>query len=162
MRINMLDYRHRQIGELSGGHKKRVFLARALAQDGQMILLDEAFTGSDVKTEEQITPLLRDEGRVMLVSTHNPGSVPEFCGRVVLVCGTVLAYGLTAGTFTHDNPEEAFGGVLRRFTLSGDQLHDDDDPRHVSILSDHERPLVQYGHETRPRADRQTESGGAR
>ncbi|SEB94041.1 manganese/iron ABC transporter ATP-binding protein [Rhodobacter sp. 24-YEA-8] len=156
-RVNMLDYRHRQIGELSGGQKKRVFLARALAQDGQVILLDEPFTGVDVKTEEQIITLLRelrDEGRVMLVSTHNLGSVPEFCDRVVLVRGTVLAYGLTADTFTHDNLEEAFGGVLRRFTLSGDQLHDDDDPRHVSILTDDERPLVQYGHETRTREGR--------
>ncbi|WP_283178087.1 manganese/iron ABC transporter ATP-binding protein [Gemmobacter sp. 24YEA27] len=156
-RVNMLDYRHRQIGELSGGQKKRVFLARALAQDGQVILLDEPFTGVDVKTEEQIITLLRelrDEGRVMLVSTHNLGSVPEFCDRVVLVRGTVLAYGLTAETFTHDNLEEAFGGVLRRFTLSGDQLHDDDDPRHVSILTDDERPLVQYGHETRTREGR--------
>ncbi len=155
-RVNMLDFRHRQIGELSGGQKKRVFLARALAQDGQVILLDEPFTGVDVKTEEQIITLLRelrDEGRVMLVSTHNLGSVPEFCDRVVLVRGTVLAYGPTATTFTHDNLEEAFGGVLRRFTLSGDQLHDDDDPRHVSILTDDERPLVQYGHETRTRGD---------
>ncbi|NPD15705.1 manganese/iron ABC transporter ATP-binding protein [Xinfangfangia sp. D13-10-4-6] len=155
-RVNMLDYRHRQIGELSGGQKKRVFLARALAQDGQVILLDEPFTGVDVKTEEQIITLLRelrDEGRVMLVSTHNLGSVPEFCDRVVLVRGTVLAYGPTAETFTHDNLEEAFGGVLRRFTLSGDQLHDDDDPRHVSILTDDERPLVQYGHETKTRGE---------
>jgi len=151
-RVNMLDYRHRQIGELSGGQKKRVFLARALAQNGQVILLDEPFTGVDVGTEEQIIGLLRelrDEGRVMLVSTHNLGSVPEFCDRVVLVKGTVLAYGPTATTFTHDNLETAFGGVLRRMTLSGADLHDDDDPRHVSILSDDERPLVQYGHQTR-------------
>ena len=93
-RVNMQEYRHRQIGELSGGQKKRVFLARALAQDGQVILLDEPFTGVDVKTEEQIVALLRelrDEGRVMLVSTHNLGSVPEFCDRTVLVKGTVLA-----------------------------------------------------------------------
>lgn len=150
-RVNMLDYRHRQIGELSGGQKKRVFLARALAQNGQVILLDEPFTGVDVGTEEQIIRLLRelrDEGRVMLVSTHNLGSVPEFCDRVVLVKGTVLAYGPTETTFTHDNLEVAFGGVLRRMTLSGAALHDDDDPRHVSILSDDERPLVQYGHQT--------------
>src|SRR3546814_7403441 len=87
-RVNMLEFRHRQIGELSGGQKKRVFLARALAQDGRVILLDEPFTGVDVKTEDAIIRLLiglRHEGRVMLVSTHNLGSVPEFCDRTVLL-----------------------------------------------------------------------------
>ncbi|QIE47643.1 manganese/iron ABC transporter ATP-binding protein [Pseudohalocynthiibacter aestuariivivens] len=147
-RVNMQAYRHRQIGELSGGQRKRVFLARALAQDGQIILLDEPFTGVDVKTEDQIVALLRemrDEGRVMLVSTHNLGSVPEFCDRTVLVKGTVLAYGPTETVFTHKNLEAAFGGVLRHFTLGGDQLHDDEDARSVTILTDDERPFVQYG-----------------
>lgn len=150
-RVNMQDYRRRQIGELSGGQKKRVFLARALAQEGQVILLDEPFTGVDVKTEEQIVTLLRElraEGRVMLVSTHNLGTVPEFCDRVVLVKGTVLAHGPTRSTFTQDNLQRAFGGVLRRITLGGDALHEDDDPRQISILSDDERPLVQYGDRT--------------
>ncbi|RWR15453.1 manganese/iron ABC transporter ATP-binding protein [Sinirhodobacter populi] len=151
-RVGMSGFRKRQIGELSGGQKKRVFLARALAQDGQLILLDEPFTGVDVKTEEQIIALLRelrDEGRVMLVSTHNLGSVPEFCDRCVLVKGTVLSYGPTGTTFTRENLEAAFGGVLRQFTLGGAALHDDDDARHVSILTDDERPLVQYGDRTR-------------
>ena len=157
-RVNMQDYRHRQIGELSGGQKKRVFLARALAQEGQVILLDEPFTGVDVRTEEQIIALLRElrqEGRVMLVSTHNLGSVPEFCDRVVLVKGTVLSHGPTETTFTRENLEAAFGGVLRQFTLGGHDLHDDDDPRHVSILTDDERPLVQYGNRTRTREDKE-------
>lgn len=151
-RVNMQDFRHRQIGELSGGQKKRVFLARALAQDGQVILLDEPFTGVDVKTEEQIIALLRelrDEGRVMLVSTHNLGTVPEFCDRTVLVKGTVLAHGLTETTFTRENLEAAFGGVLRHFTLGGADLHDDDDKRKLSILTDDERPFVQYGDQTK-------------
>ncbi len=150
-RVNMQDFRHRQIGELSGGQRKRVFLARALAQDGQVILLDEPFTGVDVQTEEQIVALLRDlraEGRVMLVSTHNLGSVPEFCDRTVLVKGTVLAYGLTETTFTRENLEQAFGGVLRHFTLGGTTLHDDEDAREVTIFTDDERPFVQYGEKT--------------
>ncbi|MFD2741545.1 manganese/iron ABC transporter ATP-binding protein [Sulfitobacter aestuarii] len=147
-RVNMQEFRKRQIGELSGGQRKRVFLARALAQDGQVILLDEPFTGVDVKTEEQIVALLRelrDEGRVMLVSTHNLGSVPEFCDRTVLVKATVLAYGPTEEVFTRENLETAFGGVLRHFTLGGTDLHDDDDPREVSIFTDDERPFVHYG-----------------
>ena len=150
-RVNMQDFRIRQIGELSGGQRKRVFLARSLAQDSQVILLDEPFTGVDVKTEEQITGLLRelrDEGRVMLVSTHNLGSVPEFCDRTVLVKGTVLAHGPTETTFTRENLENAFGGVLRHFTLGGDTLHDDEDGRSITIFTDDERPLVQYGDKT--------------
>ena len=147
-RVGLTDLRHRQIGELSGGQKKRVFLARALAQDGRVILLDEPFTGVDVKTEEQIIALLRslrDEGHVMLVSTHNLGSVPDFCDRTVLVKGTVLAYGPTETTFTRANLERAFGGVLRHFTLGGTDLHEDDDAREISILTDDERPFVHYG-----------------
>jgi manganese/iron transport system ATP-binding protein len=147
-RVGMLDFEDRQIGELSGGQRKRVFLARALAQEGKVILLDEPFTGVDVKTEEQIINLLRDlkrDGHIMLVSTHNLGSVPEFCDRTILVKGTVIAHGLTENVFTNSNLEKAFGGVLRRFTLGGSDLHDDSDTREVTILTDDERPFVQYG-----------------
>ena len=149
-RVNMLDFRHRQIGELSGGQRKRVFLARALAQDGRVILLDEPFTGVDVQTEDAIIKLLRemrDEGRVMLVSTHNLGSVPEFCDRTVLVKETVLAFGPTETTFTRENLEIAFGGVLRHFVLGGSDLHDDDDRREIRVITDDERPFVVYGDE---------------
>lgn len=151
-RVGMADYRKRQIGELSGGQRKRVFLARALAQEGQVILLDEPFTGVDVQTEEAIITLLSDmraEGRVMLVSTHNLGSVPEYCDQVVLVKGTVLNYGPTETTFTRENLESAFGGVLRHFVLGGTDLHDDDDTRKVTIMTDDERPFVTYADRTR-------------
>jgi len=146
-RVNMSAFRKRQIGELSGGQRKRVFLARALAQEGQVILLDEPFTGVDVTTEEQIIELLgklRDEGRVMLVSTHNLGSVPDFCDRTVFVKGTVIASGPTAETFTEANLERAFGGVLRHFILGGHDLHDDEDKRSVKVITDDERPFVIY------------------
>lgn len=147
-RVNMTAFRKRQIGELSGGQKKRVFLARALAQESDIILLDEPFTGVDVQTEEQIMALLRDlrdEGKVMLVSTHNLGSVPDFCDRTVLINRTVLASGMTSEIFTPENLELAFGGVLRHFILGGKDLHEDDDERKLTVLSDHERPVVMYG-----------------
>jgi manganese/iron transport system ATP-binding protein len=147
-RVGMTAFRKRQIGELSGGQKKRVFLARALAQEGQVILLDEPFTGVDVTTEQQIIALLKDlraEGRVMLVSTHNLGSVPEFCDRAVLINRSILAEGPTSEVFTQKNLQKAFGGVLRHFVLGGQDLHDDDDRRQVTVLTDDERPFVIYG-----------------
>ena len=146
-RVAMSAFRHRQIGELSGGQRKRVFIARALAQQGQVILLDEPFTGVDVQTEDAVITLLRalrDEGRVILVSTHNLGSVPEFCDHVVMVNGTVLNHGPVATNFTHEHLESAFGGVLRHLVIGGKDLHDDMDSRQVSILTDDERPLVTY------------------
>ena len=90
---------------------------------------------------------LRDEGRVMLVSTHNLGSVPDFCDRTVFVKGTVIASGPTAETFTEANLERAFGGVLRHFILGGHDLHDDEDKRSVKVITDDERPFVIYGEE---------------
>jgi manganese/iron transport system ATP-binding protein len=137
-RVNMSAFRKRQIGELSGGQRKRVFLARALAQDSRVILLDEPFTGVDVTTEDQIIGLLRelrDEGRVMLVSTHNLGSVPEFCDQTVLIKGTVLAYGPTSEIFTPERLRETFGGALRHFMIGGNQGS-------VGVFTDDERALV--------------------
>ncbi|SBV93419.1 Chelated iron transport system membrane protein YfeB [uncultured Alphaproteobacteria bacterium] len=137
-RVGLGELRRRQIGELSGGQKKRVFLARALAQDSRMILLDEPFTGIDVKSEAAIVDLLRglrDEGRVMLVSTHDLGSVPEFCDHTVLLKRSVLACGPTAEVFTRANLEAAFGGALRHVALGGGG----------AVMTDDERPLILYG-----------------
>ena len=155
-RVGMEDFKDRQIGELSGGQRKRVFLARALAQKSEVILLDEPFTGVDVKTETAIIKLLREmrkEGKIMLVSTHNLGSVPEFCDRTILIKETVLAYGKTEKTFTRQNLELAFGGVLRHFVLSGTDLHDDDDTREIRVISDDERPFVLYDDENQSDKD---------
>ncbi len=143
-RVGMLAFRDRQIGELSGGQRKRVFLARALAQQSRVILLDEPFTGVDVKTETAIIELLRTlrtEGRLVLVSTHNLGSVPEFCDQVVLINRTVLQAGATDEVFTQENLVQAFGGVLRHFHFdqSTVQKHDG---KAVTLLTDDERPLV--------------------
>jgi len=158
-RVGMTPFRKRQIGELSGGQKKRVFLARALAQDGRVILLDEPFTGVDVKTEEAITELLRElreEGRVMLVATHNLGSVPAFCDRVVLLNRTVLAAGPTETVFTQSNLERAFGGVLRHLVL-GDAAAEPGRRRAVGVLTDDERPFILYEGAQPPRAAQRDE-----
>lgn len=145
-RVEMTGFEERQIGELSGGQKKRVFLARALAQRSRIILLDEPFTGVDVKTESAIIGLLRElrsSGHIVLVSTHNLGSVPEFCDQAVIIHHTVLAFGPLAEVFTEANLTRAFGGVLRhfRFDESTVERHDG---RAITVLTDGERPLV-YG-----------------
>ncbi|MDP1662768.1 MAG: metal ABC transporter ATP-binding protein [Phycisphaerales bacterium] len=142
--VGVADLRSRQIGELSGGQRKRVFLARALAQQAKIILLDEPFTGVDVQTEEAIIALLdrmRDQGCTMLVSTHNLGSVPRFCDRVVIINRTVVAAGPTATTFTRDNLALAFGGALRRLRVDhtdvpGATSHE------LTVLTDDEGALI--------------------
>lgn len=147
-RVKLSHLAQRQIGELSGGQKKRVFLARALAQQAQIILLDEPFTGVDVQTEDTIIDLLknlREDNHLILVSTHNLGSVPTFCDQVILINQTVLAAGATETTFTQANLEKTFAGILRHVNLSGEILHNDQDPRTVTILTDCERAAVFYG-----------------
>lgn len=147
-RVNIEHLADRQIGELSGGQKKRVFLARALAQQSQIILLDEPFTGVDVKTENAIMDLLdqlRSEGHLILISTHNLGTIPDFCDQVVMINRTVIATGKTETTFTQKNLELVFGGVLRHIKLMGKDIHDDEDNRSVTVLTDDELPAVFYG-----------------
>lgn len=147
-RVNIEHLAGRQIGELSGGQKKRVFLARALAQQSQIILLDEPFTGVDVKTENAIMDLLdqlRSEGHLILISTHNLGTIPDFCDQVVMINRTVIASGKTETTFTQKNLESVFGGVLRHVKLMGKDIHDDEDDRSVTVLTDDELPAVFYG-----------------
>lgn len=148
-RVQINHLANRQISELSGGQKKRVFLARALAQESKILLLDEPFTGVDVKTEKTIMDLLdelRQEGHLILISTHNLGTVPEFCDQVIMINRTILAMGSTKSTFTQANLEKVFGGVLRQLHLVGEDLHDDDDKRTLTILADDEIPAVFYGH----------------
>ena len=114
-RVEMWPMRDRQIGELSGGQKKRTFFARALAQRGTVLLLDEPFAGVDVKTEKMMINLLielRKTGHTILVSTHDLASITTFCDQVVLINRTILAYGDTAEVFTEENLTHTFGGSV--------------------------------------------------
>lgn len=141
--VGVADLRSRQIGELSGGQRKRVFLARALAQQAKIILLDEPFTGVDVQTEGAIIALLerlRGQGCTVLVSTHNLGSVPRFCDRVVIINRTVVAAGPTATTFTRDNLAKAFGGALRRLRV--DHTDVPGSANELTVLTDDEGALI--------------------
>jgi manganese/iron transport system ATP-binding protein len=114
-RVGMSAYKHRQIGELSGGQRKRAFLARALAQEGQIMLLDEPFGGVDASTEATIIKLLtelREQGHTVLISTHDLDSVKTFCDQVALIANrTILEYGPTEQVFTPENLMKVFGGA---------------------------------------------------
>jgi ABC-type Mn2+/Zn2+ transport system ATPase subunit len=123
-RVQMWDLRDRQIGELSGGQKKRTFFARALAQQAQVLLLDEPFAGVDVKTEKMLIDLLlqlRQLGHTILISTHDLASIKTFCDRVVLINRSILAYGNTSDVFTPENIARAFDNSLG--DLSGVTSH---------------------------------------
>ena len=108
------------------------------------MLLDEPFTGVDVKTEAAIIDLLRelrDEGHIILISTHDLGSVPEFCDQVVIINRTVLAAGPTETTFTEENLTQAFGGALRNVSFD----HTDEPGstnNKLRVLTDDEGALV--------------------
>jgi manganese transport system ATP-binding protein len=114
-RVDLLDLAQRPIGALSGGQRKRAFLARAIAQRASVLLLDEPFNGVDVRTEQLMAQLFlqfRQEGRTILISTHDLGHIREFCDLVVLINRTVLAYGETSAVFTPENLARTFGGMV--------------------------------------------------
>ena len=113
-RVDLLAQRSRPLGTLSGGQRKRAFLARAVAQRADVLLLDEPFNGVDVRTEKVMAQLFmqfREEGRTILISTHDLSHVRDFCDLVVLINKTVLAYGETSEVFTPENLALTFGGL---------------------------------------------------
>ncbi len=124
-RVEMWDMCDRQIGELSGGQKKRTFFARALAQQAQVLLLDEPFAGVDIKTEKMMINLLmelRQTGHTILVSTHDLESITTFCDQVVLINRSILAYGNTSEVFTEENLSRTFGGSVGDFSSAKSRL----------------------------------------
>lgn len=134
----------RQIGALSGGQKKRVFLARALVQEAKILLLDEPFTGVDAETENMIMRLLaqlREAGVLVLVSTHNLGAVPQYCNEVVMLNRRVMAKGKTELVYTPENLARTFGAQLTHIQLKADSPA-------MSIVTDEERPALFYAKES--------------
>ena len=102
-RVGLSALAHRQIGALSGGQRKRAFVARGIAQDAQLLLLDEPFAGVDTTSQATISRLLhelRDEGRTILISTHDLAGVPALCDDVVLLQRRILFQGPPAEALT--------------------------------------------------------------
>ena len=113
--VGMSAYAGRQISQLSGGQQQRVFLARALAQDAQIYLMDEPFAGVDVATERAIVALLKDlkaSGKTCLVVHHDLQTVTSYFDHVILLNMRVVADGSTAVVFTEENLRKTYGGKL--------------------------------------------------
>lgn len=111
-RVGLTGLRNRPIGELSGGQKKRTFVARGIAQEAQLLLLDEPFAGVDKVSEATIVELLHElkgEGRTVLVSTHDLAGLPQLCDSAILLHQRILAEGTPAKVLTHENLARAFG-----------------------------------------------------
>ncbi len=114
-RVGMEAFAERQIGQLSGGQQQRVFLARALAQDADLYLLDEPFAGVDAATEKVLVAVLqalRDGGRTVACVHHDLSTVTDYFDRVLLLNGTRIAEGPVAQAFTQANLQAAYGGRL--------------------------------------------------
>lgn len=102
------------IGELSGGQRQRVFLARALAQDPQLLLMDEPFAGVDAASQEAIVTVLhqlRAEGKTVALVHHDLATVTQYCDHVLLLNGSVIAAGPVAEVFTAENVSRTYGGL---------------------------------------------------
>jgi ABC-type Mn2+/Zn2+ transport system ATPase subunit len=111
--LSIADLASRPVGDLSGGQQQRVFLARALAQEPHVLLLDEPFSGVDVNAKEALLELLarlRRLGITVLVSTHDMQTASQRFSRVALLNGRLVAYGAPAEVFTAEHVAEAFGG----------------------------------------------------
>jgi manganese/iron transport system ATP-binding protein len=111
-RVDMLHLAHRSLGELSGGQQQRIFLARALAQDADLFLLDEPFTGIDRKTEALMLAIfeeLKAQGKILIVSSHEWGEALNRYDRLLLLNRTLLADDVPQVVMTYDNIQRAYG-----------------------------------------------------
>lgn len=114
-RVGMADFADRQIGQLSGGQQQRVFLARSLAQDADLYLLDEPFAGVDAATERAIVDVLkqlRGEQRTVVCVHHDLSTVDDYFDRVLLINVRKIAEGSVGSVFTEQNLQATYGGRL--------------------------------------------------
>lgn len=128
-KVGMSDFAHRQISQLSGGQQQRVFLARALAQQARVYLMDEPFAGVDAATERAIVALLhnlREQGSTLVVVHHDLQTVPQYFDHVLLLNLRTVAFGPVAEAFTQINLQKTYGGQLGVLTEVGERLRSAD------------------------------------
>lgn len=114
-RVGMAAFASRQIGQLSGGQQQRVFIARALAEEADLYILDEPFAGVDAVTEKAIVGVLKDlqaEGKTIICVHHDLATVPDYFDHVLLMNVRRIAAGMVADAFTPANLQETYGGRL--------------------------------------------------
>lgn len=123
--VGMQDFAQRQISQLSGGQQQRIFLARALAQDADLYLMDEPFAGVDAATERAIVDILRQlraEGKTALVVHHDLQTVTEYFDEVLLLNMRLVASGPVASCFTQENLRKTYGGKLALLDRVGHRM----------------------------------------
>ncbi len=114
-KVKLEPFLRRQISQLSGGQQQRVFIARALAQQADLYLLDEPFAGVDIATENAIIDLLKDmqaEGKTVLVVHHDLQTVSQYFDWLIMLNTRMIAAGPIQEVFTQENIEKAYGGRL--------------------------------------------------
>lgn len=116
-RVKLTEYKERQIGQLSGGQRKRAFVGRALAQGASILLLDEPFAGVDIKTENSLIALLQElkrQGVTVLIAAHNIDAIGKYCDNMILINKAVVAAGSTKKVFTKENIAKTYGVMPNR------------------------------------------------
>jgi manganese/zinc/iron transport system ATP- binding protein len=124
-KVGLEEFAHRQISQLSGGQQQRVFLARALAQEARLYLMDEPFAGVDATTERAILTLLQElraEGRTVVAVHHDLQTVSEYFDHVVLLNMRLVAEGPIESTFTTENLQRTYGGRLTVLSNAAESL----------------------------------------
>jgi manganese/zinc/iron transport system ATP- binding protein len=114
-KVGMKAFAKRQISQLSGGQQQRVFIARALAQNAEIYLMDEPFAGVDAATERAIITLLQElraQGKTVLAVHHDLQTVPDYFDHLLLINLRLVAAGPTAEVFTHEKLAQTYGGRL--------------------------------------------------
>ncbi len=114
-RVHLTKFADRQVGQLSGGQRKRVVVGRALAQGASILLLDEPFAGVDAKTEASLVELLRElqtQGVTTLIAAHDLNTIGLYCDHIILLNKQVIAAGPTKKVFTKENIARTYDNVF--------------------------------------------------